>query len=303
MHTTPSSAAPRTGRQRIGAILAAILLTAGLQDAARSPAHANGADPVTTAAQRVEAKLGMRVGFAVLDTGSSQSLTYRADERFAMASTFKALACAAALSGGETVLAKETKIRKADLRPHSPVAEKRVGTSLSTRSLCEITLRTSDNAAANAILTSIGGPVQLTTFLRSIGDDTTRLDRYEPELNEATLGDPRDTSTPRAMAETLKRLLLDGALKPDARDQLEAWMAANAVAGGLLRAELPMGWKIADRGGAGGHGTRGVIALVRPPEGAPLVVAIYMDGRQHRLKTRDAAIAEIGAAIFAEYDR
>mgnify|MGYP000276442476 CR=1 FL=1 len=139
--------------------------------------------------------------------------------------------------------------------------------------------------------------------LRRIGDDTTRLDRYEPELNEATPGDPRDTSTPRAMAETLKRLLLDGALKPDARDQLEAWMAGNAVAGGLLRAKLPTGWTIADRGGAGGHGTRGVIALLRPPEGAPLVVAIYMDGRQHTLKTRDAAIAEIGAAIFAEYDR
>jgi beta-lactamase class A len=294
----PSSAPSRTTARLLGLVLPVLLMTAGL-----APEKVAAAEPVTAAAQRVETELGMRVGFAVIDTGSGEMRSYRADERFAMASTFKALACATALSGGEAVLIKETKIRKADLRPHSPVTEKRVGKSLSTRSLCEITLRTSDNTAANAILKSIGGPSELTAFLRRIGDGTTRLDRYEPELNAATPGDPRDTTTPQAMAETLERLLLGNALKPEARDQLEAWMAANAVANGLLRAELPEGWRIADRSGAGGHGTRGVVALLQRPVGAPLVVAIYMDGRKHPLKTRDAAIASIGKAIFAEYAR
>jgi beta-lactamase class A len=258
---------------------------------------------IIEAAQRIETRLDLRVGLFVIDIGSGRVLGYRQDERFAMASTFKTLACAAALASGEAVLSRTTRIEKADLRPHSPVTEMRVGESLSTRDLCAITLRTSDNAAANAILTSIGGPPALTRFLRSSGDDTTRLDRYEPELNAATPGDPRDTTTPRAMAETLQRLLMGGALAPGARAQLEDWMAANAVADRLLRAVLPNGWSIADRSGAGGNGTRGVIALVRRPTGAPLVVAIYMDGRSHPLETRDAAIAEIGAAIFAEHAR
>lgn len=288
---------------RFAARLSALIIPAFLLNAGLAPARAGAADPVTTAAQAVEARLGMRVGFAVIDTGSGADLAYRENERFAMASTFKALACAAALSGGAPVLDKETRITKTDLRPHSPVTEKRVGTSLQTRELCAITLRTSDNAAANAVLAAIGGPPALTTFLRGIGDDTTRLDRYEPELNQATPGDPRDTTTPRAMALTLRRLLLDDALQPAARGQLEDWMAANAVAGGLLRAAQPKGWTIADRSGAGGHGTRGVVALLRPPEGAPLVVAIYMDGRKHPLKVRDAAVAEIGAAIFAAFPR
>ncbi|MEC9462384.1 MAG: class A beta-lactamase [Pseudomonadota bacterium] len=204
---------------------------------------------------------------------------------------------------GEAVLAKKITIREADLRPHSPVTEKRVGTSISTRALCEMTLRTSDNAAANAVLKALGGPAEVTGFLRQIGDETTRLDRYEPELNEAKPGDPSDTTTPQAMAGTLRRLLLQDALGPQSREQLEDWMAANAVAGGLLRSRLPAGWQIADRSGAGGHGTRGVIALVRPPQGAPLVIAIYMDGTKHPLKVRDAAIAEIGAAIFESYQR
>ncbi|MGE8103178.1 class A beta-lactamase [Allorhizobium sp. NPDC080224] len=268
------------------------------------PASGQAADgEIIAAAKRMEQKLGMRVGLSVIDTGRGTVVAYRDDERFAMASTFKSLACAAALSGGDAVLEQTTRITKADLRPHSPVTETRLGASLSARELCEITLRTSDNAAANAILKVLGGPAEVTSFLRGIGDTTTRLDRYEPELNEATPGDPRDTTTPQAMAQTLERLLVGAALAPAARDQLDAWMSANAVADGLLRSRLPKGWQIADRSGAGGHGTRGVIAVVRPPGAQPLVIAIYLDGKTHPLKTRDAAIAEIGEAVFAGYAR
>lgn len=268
------------------------------------PASGQAADgEVIAAAKRMEQKLGMRVGLSVIDTGRGTVVAYRETERFAMASTFKSLACAAALSGGDAVLEQTTRITKADLRPHSPVTETRLGASLSARELCEITLRTSDNAAANAILKVLGGPAEVTSFLRGIGDTTTRLDRYEPEVNEATPGDPRDTTTPQAMAQTLERLLVGAALAPADRDQLDAWMSANAVADGLLRSRLPKGWQIADRSGAGGHGTRGVIAVVRPPGAQPLVIAIYMDGKTHPLKTRDAAIAEIGATIFAGYAR
>lgn len=281
-----------TARRRLTIVIPLVIATL------LAPTAGAAAGDIVSTAQQVEKRLGMRVGLSVIDTGSGSVTAYRADERFAMASTFKTLACAAALSAGDAVLDEMTRITKADLRPHSPVTETRVGTHISTRELCAITLKTSDNAAANAILKAIGGPDALTAFLRRTGDGTTRLDRYEPELNTATPGDPRDTTTPAAMAQMLQRLLLEDALAPTARDQLEEWMAANAVADGLLRATLPKSWQIADRSGAGGHGTRGIIAVIRPPVRAPVVVAIYMDGRKHDLKTRDAAIAEIGAAIF-----
>lgn len=285
------------------AIIRLLLITVALAGAMLPLGSPVMASEIIIAAKEVEKTLDMRVGLSVIDTGSGHVTAYRETERFAMASTFKALACAAALSAGEDVLARKIPIRKADLRPHSPVTERRVGARISTRDLCAITLETSDNAAANLILKAIGGPEQLTAFLRRNGDETTRLDRYEPELNEAAPGDPRDTTTPQAMARTLQRLLLNDALLPQARQQLDDWMAANAVADRLIRSKLPEGWRIADRSGAGGHGTRGVIAVLRPPAAAPLVVAIYMDGQSHNLATRDAAIAEIAAAIFAEHAR
>ncbi|TZG40077.1 hypothetical protein FZZ93_07460 [Halomonas eurihalina] len=73
----------------------------------------------------------------------------------------------------------------------------------------------SDNAAANAQIESVGGPEAVTAFLRSIGDDTTRMDRIEPDLNTHDHeGHERGTTTPLAMMMTLLNLLLGDALTP-----------------------------------------------------------------------------------------
>src|SRR5690606_36871112 len=113
---------------------------------------------------------------------------------------------------------------------------------LSLAQLCEATITTSDNTAANLILRELGGPAALTDFLRSIGDGVTRLDRLEPELNEASPGEDLDTTTPRAMARTLRTLLLGDVLSPPSREQLAAWLKANTTGGRRLRAGLPSDW-------------------------------------------------------------
>ncbi|WP_168800975.1 class A beta-lactamase [Peteryoungia ipomoeae] len=267
-----------------------------------SPSTAAGEKALETA-KSIEARLDLRLGYAMIGPTGEMQHGYRADERFAMNSTFKALACAAALNRGDQVLDMRVTVRKGDILPHSPVTETRIGSTIAIRALCEITLRTSDNAAANLVLKAIDGPEALTDFLRAKGDDVTRLDRFEPELNEAKPGDPRDTTTPRAMASTIRHLTLGSGLSPAASRQLDAWMQANAVADGLLRKVLPKGWPIADRSGAGGFGSRGIVALIRPDTGDPVVVAIYMTGKAHPLKVRDAAIAELGDAIFADLAR
>lgn len=267
-----------------------------------SPSTAAGETAVETA-KSIEARLDLRLGYAVIGPTGEMQHGYRADERFAMNSTFKALACAAALDRGDAVLDTRVTVAKGDILPHSPVTETRIGSKIAIRALCEITLRTSDNAAANLVLKAIDGPKALTDFLRAKGDDVTRLDRFEPELNEAKPGDPRDTTTPRAMASTIRNLTLGAGLSPAESRQLDAWMQANAVADGLLRKVLPNGWTIADRSGAGGFGSRGIVALIRPATGDPVVVAIYMTGKVHPLKVRDAAIAELGQAIFADLAR
>jgi len=254
-------------------------------------------------AREIESRLGARVGLAVYDTGRGTSWLYHADERFPLTSTFKAFACAALLhqvDTGQTALDHTVRVTQADLVPYAPIMEMLVGQEVSLAHICSAALRLSDNAAGNMVLDRIGGPDGLTGYLRGIGDAMTRLDRREPELNEAAPGDLRDTTTPAAIAGSLRRLVLGDAMSTSSRSQLMAWLVADEVGGPLLRAGVPADWHIADRTGAGGHGSRGVVAVMWPPGQAPIVAAIYVTGTDATMDQRNRAIAELGAALTVD---
>ncbi|ANF58755.1 class A beta-lactamase [Halotalea alkalilenta] len=263
-------------------------------------------DAVLIKAREIEQRLEARVGLAIYDTGSNQSWLYKADERFPMASTFKAFACATLLhqvDAGGRDLDQTVALAEVDLVPYAPVMEKLVGQRVSLGELCAAAMRTSDNLAANKVLDSIGGPQGVTAFMRSIGDDTTRLDRWEPDLNQATPGDVRDTTSPAAIATSLRELVLGDTLSASSRARLTAWLVENEVGGPLLRSGIPQDWRIGDRTGAGGYGSRGVVAVIWPPEREPIVAAIYITGTNATMDERNAAIAELGEALAAAASR
>lgn len=266
------------------------------------PGAAASEQGIVAAARQVETRLGARVGLVVHDTGSGQTWRHRADERFPMASTFKVLACGALLArvdAGKESLDRLVRIEQDDLVTYSPVTEKNVGRDMMLGDLCDATMRTSDNTAANKVLDALGGPDAVTRFTRTLGDETTRLDRRETDLNEAMPGDPRDTTSPEAMAASLQKLVLGDALAKPSRDQLVGWLVGNEVGGPLLRAGLSPDWRIGDRTGAGGHGTRGVAAVLWPPERAPVVAVVYITETTATMDERNAAIAGIGKVIAA----
>lgn len=250
----------------------------------------------------LEHRIGGRIGVAALNVASGTEWKYRASERFAMMSTFKPLACAHMLTLGEQgALNPNIKVAivETDLVPHAPVTSNLVGgLGLTLMELCEATLRTSDNVAANLILEETGGPPALTKFIRAIGDQVTRLDRWEVELNEAAPGDPRDTTTPSAMVVLLKKLLLEDGLTPFAQRQLIQWMKSNAVSDALLRSALPAGWTIADRSGAGQNGSRAISGISWDADNRPLVITVYITQAKVGMSELNKAIAQIGEQIF-----
>ncbi len=258
-------------------------------------------DDIVQTVRDLEGRLDARIGIAVMDTQSNQNWHYRGDERFPMTSTFKALACAAILSRvdeGKENLERKVVFAKSDLVTYSPVTEKHVGApGMTIGALCDATMSLSDNTAGNLIMDALGGPDGVTAFLRDIGDNTTRLDRREPELNEAVPGDLRDTTTPDAIARTLRDLVLGDVLSDPSRQHLKSWLVGNKVGGPLIRAGMPDDWVIGDRTGAGGYGSRGNIGIIWPTGRKPLVVAVYITQTDASFDARNAAIAEIGNAI------
>jgi beta-lactamase class A len=251
---------------------------------------------------RIEAESGGRLGAAVLDTASGLLVGHRADERFPFCSTIKALIAAnvlARVEAGEDHLDRRIAVTQADILAYSPFVKERVGRGMTLAELCEAAIIVSDNAAANLLLGQLDGPSGVTGYLRSIGDTVTRLDRPEPELNEATPGDPRDTTSPAAMLTTLQSLLLGSALSDAGKQQLTAWLIANRTGGARLRAGFPQGWRVGDKTGTGERGTSNDVAIVWPPGRAPLLVAAYLTDSKAAGPARDATIAAVARAVAA----
>ncbi len=250
-----------------------------------------------------ETKLDARIGVLLRDVSSDWEIAMRADERFPMSSTFKALLCGVVLAKvdtGQESLSRRVKFQKDDLVSYSPVTEKQVQTGMSVGELCKATITISDNTAANILLETMDGPKGLTDFLRSIGDDTTRLDRWETELNEGKPGDVRDTTTPRAILSTLETLLMGDVLKHESAKQLAQWMIDDQVADALIRAHLPNDWSIGDKTGAGGFGSRGIIAFLRLPDGKQYLAAIYMTENDADFSLRNKVVSDIGRAMISD---
>lgn len=250
---------------------------------------------------QIEDRLDARVGIALLDAGSGETWFHRSDERFLMNSTAKVPICAAVLAQqdeGDLSLSETVPIRESDLLSYAPVTAERLGESMSLFDLCLAALDMSDNTASNLVLDRAGGPEAVTELFRQAGDRVSRLDRREPDLNTFAPGDPRDTTTPAAMAATLRELLLGETLSSTSRGQLAAWMSNGAVTQDLLRSHAPGGWSISDKSGSGEQ-TRNIVALISPQGAAPWVAAIFISEADADFETRNAALKELSAAVVA----
>jgi len=244
-----------------------------------------------------------RLGVAMLDTGSGLALGWRQDERFAMASTFKLVLAGwmlALVDQGKERLDARLHYGRDAVVVHSPVSGPRAGDGggLTVGELCSATVSLSDNTAANVLLARHGGPAGFTAFVRSLGDDVTRLDRTEPTLNTAAVGDPRDTSTPLAMLQTMQKLVLGDALTPASRARLQRWLVETSTGDKRLRAGVP-GWRVGNKTGtAGDSGTANDVAVLWPPgSAAPVLVTCYLTRSLAEPEHRDEAIAQVARAV------
>ena len=215
------------------------------------------------------------------------------------AAPFKFLLAAAILQqGGREPLDRRLSYSADDLLEWAPVTRIHLSEGgMTVRDLCAAAIEYSDNTAGNLLLRDIGGPSKLTEYFRGLGDPVTRLDRTEPSLNSAVAGDPRDTTTPRAMVSNLKLLLLGERLSRDSRSQLEAWLAANTTGAKRIRAGLPLSWRVGDKTGTGENGAASDIAIVRPPERAPILIAVYLVGSSSDADHLNSAIASAASLI------
>jgi len=288
--------------ERYSAILpnARLLLTMGLAALMAGP-FAMAAPAPRPSIAGVEARLKGRIG--VFAMRGSATVKHRTDERFAYCSTFKWVLGAAVLKRveeGRLDLARKVTYSEKDLLEPCALTRAHLREGMSIGELCAATITTSDNTAANLLEPLVGGPSGMQAFVRGLGDAVMRFDRMEPELNSNLPGDPRDTTTPEAMARLLRTVLETEALSKASREQLLGWMKATTTGSRRIRAGVPQGWIVANKTGTGSNGIANDVAVLYPPQGAPIFLCIFTESRRAEPQAREAAIAEVTRLALEE---
>jgi beta-lactamase class A len=279
------------------------LLGLALAAAVAAPANAARA---SSALKDIHKKIGGRLGVHILDSQSGRRISYDDDSRYAMASTCKVPLAASILwqvDHGAFPLTHPLPISREQLLPNSPIVERMLAAGhqgMSVQDLCAAAVTFSDNTAANVLFAGIGGPAALTTFVRSIGDGITRFDRNEPSLNTNEPGDERDTTTPRAMADTMLKIFTQDVLSVASRAMLIDWMTQARTGLDRVRAGLPRNWQAADKTGTSQNGAYNNLAIAWPPGRRPIFIAAFISESTQAPKVLSTAHAHIGAVVAKE---
>jgi beta-lactamase class A len=219
------------------------------------------------------------VGIAALDLNNGTSVSIRGNEPFPMASTVKVAVAALYLAQVDHGR------RSLDDRISGQPA----------RSLMERMLIHSDNQATDILLKDIGGPRALHDWLQLNGMTGVRVDRTIAQLlgDRRDLWDRRDSSTPQAMVELLRRIYKADLIKPESRNYLLGLMSRCQTGKNRIRALLPTGTPVEHKTGTL-DGLTDDVGFITMPDGHRIVVAVFARGGTNRPRT----IAEAARAIY-----
>lgn len=285
-----------------------------------------------------------RVGVCIQAANGEACL--RAGERFPMQSVMKLLVGLAGMDAvdrqvwrlDETVI-----IHQRDLSLYVQPLAALVGPNGYRTTIGDLIRRAiidSDSAAADILIARLGGPSAVQSVLRRKGIEEIRLDRDERHLQTEIIGiawrpeyvdagvldratastpeaerdrafakyltDPRDTSTPRAMASLLSNLGRGSLLSSSSTAYLLQAMKECATFPDRLKAGVSAGWEIYHKTGTSGA-WKGVIAasndvgILKAPDGTRIPISVFLADSKASSAANASLMARIAAAAIAHY--
>jgi beta-lactamase class A len=269
--------------------------------------------------------------------GTGPKLLLNPEDTFPLASTFKVAVASRILQRidkGEMKLDQMLDVKPDDMVPSEVLADRFIhpGVSLSVYNLLELMLTQSDNSATDVLTAAAGGPTAVTAWLREQGIAGQRIDRDTngllrdfyglpagpsmtvfgavPEKDKASIGakgsmpnpafddDPRDQSTPTAMADLLTRIFNGKALSPESTRVIIGIMERCRTSPGRLKGILPRGTLVAHKTGTIGGTANDVGVMTLPGKAGQIVIAVYVKKSMAPTTDRDRTIAEIARAAY-----
>lgn len=251
----------------------------------------------------LEATYDTTIGVYGINTQDGKQIEHRANERFAFASTYKAIASGILLNQlSPQDLNQKVTINKSDIVTYSQVTEKYIGKTMTLRQLIEASMLKSDNTANNKVIQAIGGVNAFKSELRQLGDCVSEPQRLEPDLNNYDPKKIADTTTPRAAATTLNYILTHSNMHKGNLQFLKELMIKNETGDSLIKAGAAKDDIVGDKSGQGiTYATRNDLAFIYPKgQSKPIILAIYTKQSDKNAKPNDEVIAKT-AEIAIKY--
>ena len=219
------------------------------------------------------------VGVAALDLTTGETVSVNGNEPFPMASTVKIAIAAnylAQVEHGRRSLNDTIRGRSAD-------------------KLMEAMIIHSDNYATDLLLADLGGPETVQAWLTQNQLSGLRIDRNIAQLlrSKRDLRDIRDSSTPEAMVELLRRLDRGKLLNPWSRAHLLGLMSRCKTGKNRIRGMLPFGTPVENKTGTL-SGLTTDVGYITLPNGRRIAVAFFARGGNDR----PSAIARAARTIY-----
>jgi beta-lactamase class A len=261
---------------RLGAFLLALLAFAA------QPVAAASSPSMASLEQQLHSMVAgstADVGIAALDLKTGETVSIKGDTPFPMASTVKVAVAAlylAQVDHGRRSLDDTIK-------------------GIPARRLMARMLIHSDNRATDMLLGDLGGPGRLHDWLQDNGVRGLRVDRNIADLLRAKrdLWDRRDSSTPVAMVDLLRRIYKAELIRPESRNYLLDLMAQCETGKNRMKWLLPNGTAVEHKTGTL-NGLADDVGFISMPDGRRIAVAIFTRGGSDRPKT----IAQAARAIY-----
>ncbi|MGB1229945.1 MAG: class A beta-lactamase [Holosporaceae bacterium] len=256
----------------------------------------------------IEAKTQGRLGVFAINTANGHVIAYRANEVFPTGCTAKTMGVAAVLHQSmqsPDLLAQVVQYTKEDCTQsgYAPITEQHLSCGMTVEALCSAAISHSDNAAMNLLLPFIGGVKGITHFARAIGDHSFRQDHdWLREAYSGGKGNVHDASTPRAMVQSFQKITLGQVLGKPQKEQLTLWLLNTQTGAARIRAGLPKGWVMGHKTGTGGaYGTTNDLAILWPPQHAPLLLGLYYTTNDKKATLQEDTLAAATRAIVADF--
>lgn len=261
--------------------------------------------------QSIVAGADGKLGVAIIDLASNDSVTINGKGHFAMQSVYKfhlGLAVLNQIDKGKFKLDQKILVTKKDLLPNtwSPLRDRYPNgeVEIPLSEILVYTVAQSDNNGCDILFRLLGGPAFVDKYVKNLGIKDVAIKTTEEEMHNSTKAQFTNWSTPWSAVKLLEKFYQKSILSTPSHNFMWKTLAEATTGSQKIKGLLPKGTVVGHKSGLSGTDEKGVtaatndIGIVALPNGNHYAIAVFYGNTKMSDKESDKVIAEVAKAAW-----